>query len=216
MPPRWSSTARGVDAHPCGATDEREGQVKEKALPDMVRNTLGDLSVLTTRPDATPTFASYVAQWLVAVRGRLKDGTAERYAFVMQHNWVSALGKQTLPAITREGIKRALSGWLASGACSKTVQLRLSVLTACLRPLWRMACWRRTRPHGWASGRSAPATPPARWRSSHAPNSGPLSRRPSGNAPSGRLVCCYWPGLASASGRRSCSAGTTWTSPAAP
>ena len=94
--------------------------------------TLGDLSVLAAPPDAPPTIAAYVDRWLVTVRGRLKQGTAERYAFVMQQNWVPTLGKQALPTITREGIKRALSEWLASGARSKTVQLRLSVLTACL------------------------------------------------------------------------------------
>ena len=94
--------------------------------------TLGDLSALAERPEAPPTLAAYAERWLVSVRGRLKAGTAERYTFVMQRNWIPVLGRQSLPAVTRETIKRALSDWLAAGARSKTVQLRLWVLTACL------------------------------------------------------------------------------------
>jgi integrase len=115
----------GVGARAKRAADTAAEQIQAKL-------TLGDLSVLAERPAAPPMLAAYAERWLVSVRGRLKQGTAERYTYVIHHDWVPTLGTQAVSAITRESIKRALAGWLAAGTRSKTVQLRLSVLVACL------------------------------------------------------------------------------------
>jgi hypothetical protein len=173
--------------------------------------TLGDLSVLAERPETPPTLATYAERWLVAVRGRLKPGTAERYTYVMQRDWVPAFGAKPLPAITRESIKRALAEWLAAGVQSKTVQLRLSVRSRAWRPPWRTATSQRTPAPAWASGRSAPVTRRGPSRSSRGLSFAPSWMLPNGSGRTGHPVSCSSPVPASGLAKPSYSSGTIWT-----
>ena len=105
----------------------RERDVVARLAEALARREAG----LVDPPRSSVTVAAWLEAWLTDCQGRVRPTTQERYAQIVPHHLVPALGDRLLAALTPREVNAFLTAKLASGLAPRTVaHLRAALRTA--------------------------------------------------------------------------------------